>query len=565
MAREVDDRRKSRSAGLTHTSIALALFVSMAVLAATPARQDPPSIAEFAPQPREQITQAPPEQTSDFGSGEGGEATGDPAAAPSESEAPPSEQPSEPEPSEEAPIERARVRRCVGDPPRQIEDPQSPPCVPFFDGDNGGETSRGVTATTVRIAVPYDEGSGTELDPLTIAWQNFFNARFEFYGRKLELVPVQTRDGVSGADVNPAEQKAHAEAVEAANVFASLGYPSQMGGEYYFHDELARRGIVNIYSIYGTMRSQEQLQAQHPYTWGVMPTLGDITRDLGAWICAYFNEGPAQHAGLQYQAVERKWGILLAVPSDGSAPDYSALRKQFESCGIPAPFEQRIPYESAADATQSALLNFRDQGVTSVIVLTDFFTLALNVYPTADQLGYEPEWLVNSWLAQEDPIIPLFGPTSGRQQSHSFGLRSRDKEYTLADWPCDWALKEINPELICRGALNTFIYEPLLVLASGIQGAGPNLTPETFGQALFDMDFPNPNAGAPPYWQSRIGFGPGDHTFYDDATQIWFSPTTRPHEYPELVGAYCYVDRGARYTYDAFPSAKPELYSGSCY
>src|SRR5579884_2613954 len=42
-------------------------------------------------------------------------------------------------------------KHCVGNPPRQTEDPLSPPCVAFFQGDNGGRTYTGVTATEVRV------------------------------------------------------------------------------------------------------------------------------------------------------------------------------------------------------------------------------------------------------------------------------------------------------------------------------------------------------------------------------------------------------------------------------
>ena len=37
------------------------------------------------------------------------------------------------------------TKRCVGNPPRQSEDPLSPPCVASFNGDNGGATYHGVT------------------------------------------------------------------------------------------------------------------------------------------------------------------------------------------------------------------------------------------------------------------------------------------------------------------------------------------------------------------------------------------------------------------------------------
>ena len=34
------------------------------------------------------------------------------------------------------------AKRCVGSPPRQTEDPLSPPCVGYFEGDNFGATAR---------------------------------------------------------------------------------------------------------------------------------------------------------------------------------------------------------------------------------------------------------------------------------------------------------------------------------------------------------------------------------------------------------------------------------------
>ena len=49
-------------------------------------------------------------------------------------------------------------------------------------------------------------------------------------------------------------------------------------------------------------------------------------------------------------------------------------------------------------------------------------------------------------------------------------------------------------------------YSSLLLLASGIQLAGPNLTPATFQAGLMRADqFPNPGARGAPYFQARVG------------------------------------------------------------
>ncbi|MFN2462850.1 MAG: hypothetical protein ABR573_02975 [Candidatus Dormibacteria bacterium] len=50
--------------------------------------------------------------------------------------------------------------RCVGKPPRQTEDPFSPPCVAYFNGDNGGSTYQGVDANEIRIIVYWEGGDG---------------------------------------------------------------------------------------------------------------------------------------------------------------------------------------------------------------------------------------------------------------------------------------------------------------------------------------------------------------------------------------------------------------------
>jgi hypothetical protein len=51
-----------------------------------------------------------------------------------------------------------RQYACVGNPPRQTEDPASPPCVPFFQGDNFGATYQGVTKREIIVLIYNDIG-----------------------------------------------------------------------------------------------------------------------------------------------------------------------------------------------------------------------------------------------------------------------------------------------------------------------------------------------------------------------------------------------------------------------
>src|SRR5690606_28940434 len=83
-------------------------------------------------------------------------------------------------------------------------DPYSPPCIAFA-GDNGGATAKGVTADPIRVSfrVLSEKGCQQTLAQLagaslsdspdavvrTVqALADYFNQRFQFYGRKIELV-----------------------------------------------------------------------------------------------------------------------------------------------------------------------------------------------------------------------------------------------------------------------------------------------------------------------------------------------------------------------------------------
>jgi hypothetical protein len=93
--------------------------------------------------------------------------------------------------------------------------------------------------------------------------------------------------------------------------------------------------------------------------------------------------------------------------------------------------------------------------------------------------------------------------------------------------------------------------------------AGPSLTPSTFKNGLDNTKFPDPGAGAPPYYQAGVSFGP-DHSFNDDGALLWYSPTTTSAETGK-PGAFCYANHGQRYTLGQWPASDDMLFTGSCY
>jgi hypothetical protein len=109
----------------------------------------------------------------------------------------------------------------------------------------------------------------------------------------------------------------------------------------------------------------------------------------------------------------------------------------------------------------------------------------------------------------------------------------------------------------------TQVYRPLLLLASGLQMAGPHLTPETFRDGLRRAAFPNPitalHAGA-------VGVPQNGYTFTRDAAEWWWDNTAKgPYsdDAAQSKGAICYLDGGTRRR-DTWPRKLPALFTPAC-
>ena len=133
--------------------------------------------------------------------------------------------------------------------------------------------------------------------------------------------------------------------------------------------------------------------------------------------------------------------------------------------------------------------------------------------------------------------------------------------------PWYWAVREADPTSDPQG--NTYYasnsrYYQLLLLASGIQLAGPDLTPASFQRGLQAARFPNPGAGAAPYFQARVGFQGQRHVMSADASMWWYDPNRPGTIDASTPGSVCYVDRGRRYALGEWRRSDPAFFRGSC-
>ncbi len=529
--------RRPRTPGFVYTALASLMMVFIVGLAFTTRQPPPPSIAEYAPQAVEQISQAPDEQSSEFGeggSGIEGEATSELGQA---------QQPPPP------PIDVPRVRKCISG--RQTEDPQSPPCVPYFDGNNGGSTSKGVTRNEITIAYPNDNFfiDNRAIADLVI----HFNSRYEFYGRKLFLADYLPRGGFAAVP-DPPQMFADAVYVdEEQKAFASIGYPARWGAEYHYYDELARRGIVSVAHRPG-LTGEDHYREQAPYEWHFLPSVDLMLRNYGEFVCNLLaGKSPAFGGPEVSLRAVRKFGLIYQRTQDGSVPDVSLLINAMKGCGA-TPVVVEDSQKDTTASRQTAIVTFSSQQVTSVICWCELGDTR-NIFMTgATNQGFYPEWLVSTYIDQDlDNAFNLSNPDQG---ANVIGVSFRNKFLRKFEMPWYWAVKEVDANYEPADGSYYHLgarYSSLLLLASAIQTAGPKLTPATLAQGLAKTRFPNPSPGEAPYYQGRVGFEGGRHTMMSDGVMFWYSLSQPGTIDPSTPGRVCYVLGGKRFGLGSWP------------
>ena len=262
---------------------------------------------------------------------------------------------------------------------------------------------------------------------------------------------------------------------------------------------------------------------------------------------------------------------MRTVAQDGSGPDVEPMKAVLKQCGVEIAEEYDfVKYEPNDDQAglrqaQDFVLTFQAAGITSIICECHTQSAGFFSSPVATKQGYFPEWLISTYMyVAEDTHVQF---NEGQQQDHSFGLGWWDKQIAPEQSPWHMAIRDGDPNREFNAPFDyydaRFLYNSLRILVVGIQGAGPNLTPETFGEALRRADYPNPNPGQPPYWQASVSLGT-KHSFVDDAALVWLSKN-QPSSWGNVPGAACYAKRGVRYRFGTWPSDYAGLFQLPCY
>ena len=573
-------RPRARSVPVVYGGVSVSLMIGVLALALVTPPPSTPPLAAVAPAPQEQVKVERVEQDSRFGDAgtgtDGGECTDDCIGRGPELESAPDDDPGGPNDGSSEFADPAGYHRCVSGPggPRQTEDPQSPPCVAQrfpLGADNGGVTATGVTADAIQVAVPVavvNEHGASPDEDIVRALATHFNDRYEFYGRRLEVEFVYA----GGSVREPGEARAFAREVAAREPFAALDTSTNMS---VFFTSLAESGVISTtgeesFPVLGL----DDAAAFGPYLWSVFPSVPASQRAIGDLVCTALAGRPARHAGPQLSSQTRRFGVLVQTYR-GFRVDPFPLTRRLEACGVVAPSYDTVDDETST--LDSVIARMQADQVTTVIC--SCYSFETEYTKAAERAGFEPEWVL-----PYDDLVTL-GETRSTSTDHArpqlartFGItpRLRRPGRTAGNTAQDhreqyWftALREADPvvEVPPSGADRFYgYYAQLLVLASGIQHAGPDLTPDTFAEALRGLRYSNPAVGLAPWFQSGVGFGPGDHTFVSDWALFWFELAVAGPSSGGTVsnqtdkGQLCYVGDGARFTPGTWPGEADDAF-----
>jgi hypothetical protein len=447
------------------------------------------------------------------------------------------------------------------------------PCVEPFEGDNGGATSPGVTADSVKVVVYITDPA---LDPLTAAtvsgagadvdvdtaietvqgFADLYNKLYETYGR---TVDVETYIGTGAGDDLEAA-KADAIAIAEKEPFIVTGGPQQATPV--FATELASRGIVCA-GFCATAIPEDIVEEYQPYIWQNGPTPNQGAALAAEMIGKLAGPGKAELAGDDAtKSQDRVYGLLHYDNADGDHEAvFESLRDQLADNGIElaTDIEFTLDLARAQENARTNISRLKDAGVTTIIYYGDPLTPA-SLTKEATAQDYHPEWILGPNLLMDTSLFAR--QTDVQQWKNGFGISliaargAQETNGAFRIW--DWAYGGLPP----NNTANVLNVSQLTIVFPGIHLAGPELTPETFRDGLYRYP---PSGGGP----TEAQVSRGDHGFWpgtdwggsDDATIIWFDPTAEGDDEVgnQGVGLYRYANGAQRYKLGEFPDSFDEV------
>lgn len=431
--------------------------------------------------------------------------------------------------------------------------------------DNGGATSPGVTATSIKVVLYQSQPDDPILNFLNAAIKNpdtneqnaatyqgydrMFESYYQTYGRKVDLVIFHA----SGNAADEVAARADAAKVAAMQPFAVYGGPVLSTA---WADELSAAHIVCISCTGGSTPAWYAQRA--PYVWTLTPNGDQSNAMLAEYVGQKLVGHPAAHAGDPALVSQpRKFGLLYinaTSDSQAQAQSFADLMKTKYGTTLAASVGYTLDPASLQEQANSDIAKLKAAGVTSIIFSGDPVAPGTFTRQATSQ-QYFPEWIVGASALVD---TAAFSRTYDQKQwAHAFGVSFRGAPTKLevagSYFLYQWFTGSPPPAAYSNGV---DLPQPA-VLYAGIQAAGPTLTPQNFQAGLFTVA---PRSGS----VTNPAFSYGNHGLWsypsynglDDTTEIWWDETVSgPDEVNKQgQGLYRYVDNGKRYLLGQWPN-----------
>jgi hypothetical protein len=454
----------------------------------------------------------------------------------------------------------ARVGGCGTRKAQVPNDPYSPPCI-AFTGDNGGATYKGVSPTEIVIsarlaglpdfsAAPSDNGPSAsfsvkpeEIKRTVEGLADYFNTRFQFYGRKLKIVAFDGKGNFNTELQGGGQEAVEADAVKAAEEIKAFADIIAISAPY--SDALARRGLLSFGAPY---MSQEWLAERRPYAWSPTTDCTFIQQSVSDYVNKRLAGKPAKYAGGDLKGKVRTTAVV-APENPWYQQCVEAGEKVARAAGHPnqARIAYKLDFNTLSNQATSIIAKLKSEKITTVICGCD---PAIPIFLTskAQEQGYFPEWIITgAGFIDLDVLGQLYQQD---QWSRSLGVSFIGALQPLRATSGYNAFKAVRPNEE-PSPLVDILYYDMYMLALGIQHAGPQLTPETFERGMFAYPGGSGPAGT---WK----FTPGRYTPTQDAREIyWDRNATSPQN--KEKGSYIDPNPGKRYRPGDWPTTDPAV------
>ena len=445
-----------------------------------------------------------------------------------------------------------------------IPDPYAQECMAPFEGDNGGATDEGVTGDSIKIVFYMDQETDPIIRFITDAVASddtnkqrvesmknivrYYEAYHEMYGRHVEVIGFEASGNAND------EVAARADAVRVAEEikpFMVWGGPALTPA---FGDELAARGVLCMSCA--TSQPDSFYEQNDPFIWGVDAGPKQKQDHVFEFIQKQLIGKPATHAGDDFVDTERKFGLIYIDTGSGQSELADRFAASMRDAG--APFAEVVQYAlDPATIQQTALqtiTRMKSAGVTTVVFSGD--PVAPREFTReATAQNYFPEWVIAAAALVD---TTAFARTYDQDQwNHAFGVSvipaRVSPEVSGVQYYYEWFTGEEPP---AETRLNTDVL-PAAVFFPVLQGVGPNLTRESWAEALAAGN-PTTTGGIS---VASLDWGDDrwpdyDHHGVDDTTLIWWDPAATGQDELRRDGAgmYQFVNGGARYQVGEWPS-----------